>query len=89
VECGSEYACRYGGESTMVIVLVYISSLTPFLLYLYGRLRCMFSTSYLGGAKQWCSMCKGQCIGYSSNGQRRWAGSMVHTYPNVQVQMAL
>jgi hypothetical protein len=56
VECGSEYASKYGGESTMVIVLVYISSLSPFLLYLYGRLRCMFSTSYLGGLKQRCSM---------------------------------
>jgi len=29
VECGREYAWRYGGESAMVIVLVYISSLSP------------------------------------------------------------
>jgi len=26
VECGSEYAWRYGGESAMVIVLVYLQS---------------------------------------------------------------
>ena len=29
VECGSTYAWGYGGESAMVIVLVYISSLSP------------------------------------------------------------
>ena len=56
VERGGEYAWRYGGESAMVIVLVYISSLSP-LLYLCSRLRCMFSTSYLGGLKQRCSVC--------------------------------
>jgi len=57
VQCGCEYAWRYGHECAMVIVLVYISSLSPSLLYLYGRLRCMFSTSYLGGLKQRCSVC--------------------------------
>jgi len=60
VECGSESAWRYGGESTMVIVLVYISSLSPFLVYLYGRLRCMISSSYLGEPKQRCSVCNGR-----------------------------
>jgi len=29
VERGSKYAWRYGGESAMVIVVVYISSLSP------------------------------------------------------------
>jgi len=29
VERGSKYAWRYGGESAMVIVQVYISSLSP------------------------------------------------------------
>jgi hypothetical protein len=58
VECGSEYAWRYdGGERTMVIVLVYISSLSPSLVYRYGKLRCMLFTSYLGGPIQRCSMC--------------------------------
>jgi len=61
----------YSGESAMVIVVVYISSLFPYLLYRYGRLRCMFSTAYLGEHKQRYSVCNRRWIGYSCEGQRR------------------
>jgi len=65
VESGTEYTWRYGGESTMVIMLVYISSLSPYLSYLYRRPSCMFSNYYdLGGPKQSCSVCDCGCIGW-------------------------
>lgn len=53
VECGGgDSSWRLGGgESVMVIVPVYILSLSPSLFYLVGRQRCTFWTSYLGGHK--------------------------------------
>lgn len=59
VECSGESAQRYGaGESVMVNVLVYISNVCPSLLYLVARQCCIFLTSYLGGFKQRCRVCK-------------------------------
>jgi len=54
-----------------------------------GRLKCMTLTSYLEGPKRRCIVCSHRWIGYSSDGQRRWAWRMVHIRPNVWVQMAL